>query len=88
MNDLGSRIWVDLILMFGLILNYFKEGLQLTDAHHASERRDLRTGTLEFGLIFESTADPESQLTDPPGHLWRDTWTALSGPLSILNIWA
>ena len=20
--------------------------------------------------------------TNPPGHLWRDTWTALSGPLS------
>ena len=22
------------------------------------------------------------QLTNPPGHLWRDKWTALSGPLS------
>jgi len=21
-------------------------------------------------------------LTNPPGHLWRDKWTALSGPLS------
>ena len=21
-------------------------------------------------------------MTNPPGHLWRDTWTALSGPLS------
>ena len=25
---------------------------------------------------------PESSLTNPPGHLWRDKWTALSGPLS------
>ena len=24
---------------------------------------------------------PESQLTNLPGHLWRDKWTALSGPL-------
>ena len=23
------------------------------------------------------------QLTNLPGHLWRDKWTALSGPLSI-----
>jgi len=22
------------------------------------------------------------RLTNPPGHLWRDKWTALSGPLS------
>ena len=22
------------------------------------------------------------QLTNPPGHLWRDKWTALSGPIS------
>jgi len=22
------------------------------------------------------------ELTNPPGHLWRDKWTALSGPLS------
>ena len=21
-------------------------------------------------------------MTNPPGHLWRDKWTALSGPLS------
>ena len=26
---------------------------------------------------------PESRLTDPRGHLWRDKWTALSGPLSL-----
>jgi hypothetical protein len=25
----------------------------------------------------------ESWSTNPPGHLWRDKWTALSGPLSI-----
>ena len=25
---------------------------------------------------------PESYLTCPLGHLWRDKWTALSGPLS------
>ena len=25
---------------------------------------------------------PESQLTNLPGHSWRDKWTALSGPLS------
>ena len=24
-----------------------------------------------------------SPRTKPPGHLWRDTWTALSGPLSL-----
>ena len=23
------------------------------------------------------------RLTDPPGHLWRDKWTALSGPRSM-----
>ena len=28
---------------------------------------------------------PESWLTDPPGHVWRDKWTALSGPLSQGN---
>jgi len=27
---------------------------------------------------------PESLLTNPPGHLWRDKWTAPSGPLSRL----
>ena len=27
------------------------------------------------------TNRPEFLLTNPPGHLWRDTWTALSGPL-------
>ena len=39
--------------------------------------RVLRTG-------FERvrTADALSESTDPPGHLWRDKWTALSGPLS------
>jgi hypothetical protein len=26
--------------------------------------------------------EAESQLTNPPGHLWRDEWTALSRPLS------
>jgi hypothetical protein len=25
---------------------------------------------------------PESYLTNPPGHVWREKWTALSGPLS------
>ena len=25
---------------------------------------------------------PESELTEHPGYLWRDKWTALSGPLS------
>jgi len=30
----------------------------------------------------ERTVDPESLLTYPPGHLWRDKWTALSGSLS------
>ena len=25
------------------------------------------------------------KVTNLPGHLWRDTWTALSGPLSTLN---
>ena len=26
---------------------------------------------------------PRPWLTNPPGHLWRDKWTALSGPLSL-----
>jgi len=26
-----------------------------------------------------------SQVTNPPGHLWRDKWTALSGPLSQVS---
>ena len=38
----------------------------------------------------EKTADalnrPESQLTDPPGHLWRGKWTALSGRLSQVPV--
>jgi len=25
-------------------------------------------------------------LTTPPGHLWRDKWTALSGPLSVWRL--
>ena len=29
---------------------------------------------------------PKSQLTNPPGHLWRDDWTSLSGPHSTLLI--
>ena len=29
----------------------------------------------------------ESLLTNPPGHLWRDKWTALSGPLSQWRNW-
>ena len=28
------------------------------------------------------STDPESWLTNPPGHLWRDKRTAVSGPLS------
>ena len=28
----------------------------------------------------------ESLLTNPPGHLWRDKWTAPSGPLSVVVI--
>ena len=28
------------------------------------------------------TASLLVELTNPPGHLWRDKWTALSGPLS------
>ena len=29
---------------------------------------------------------PESLLTNSPGHLWRDKWTALSGPLSVSTV--
>ena len=36
-----------------------------------------------WGWLREVSA--ESQLTNPPGHLWRDKWTALSGPLSGLE---
>ena len=25
------------------------------------------------------------ELTNPPGHLWRDKWTALSGPLACCD---
>jgi len=30
---------------------------------------------------------PESKLTHPPGHIWRDKWTALTGPLSYYMIY-
>ena len=30
----------------------------------------------------DSLNRPESKLTTPPGHLWHDQWTILSGPLS------
>ena len=30
----------------------------------------------------EVRQDSSSELTNPPGHLWRDKWTALSRPLS------
>jgi hypothetical protein len=33
-------------------------------------------------LSVDSRMRPESWLTNPPGHFWRDKWTALSGPLS------
>ena len=39
---------------------------------------------LSCGLMVRS---PESHLTNPPGHLWRDKWTAVSGSLSHLK-WA
>ena len=49
---------------------------------------DFVGGKVSFshrGLDTERTADavyrPESSLTNPPGHLWRDKWTALNGPL-------
>ena len=29
---------------------------------------------------FHSTVQ---KLSNPPGHLWRDKWTVLSGPLSV-----
>ena len=29
---------------------------------------------------------PESLLTNPPGHLWRDKWTALSGRLLAAGV--
>ena len=36
-------------------------------------------------LPSEVERTAESQLTNPPGHLWCDKWTALSGPLSQVN---
>ena len=33
-------------------------------------------------LTPERTADAQNRLTNSPGHLWRDKWTALSGPRS------
>ena len=32
-----------------------------------------------------ATGAVEDALTNPPGHLWREKWTALSGPLSHSN---
>jgi len=39
----------------------------------------------EYTLVYEDETQPllQEALTNPPGHLWRDKWTALSGPLSI-----
>ena len=34
---------------------------------------------MEDDLVL-SPNRPESLSTNPPGHLWRDKWTALSGP--------
>ena len=39
----------------------------------ADHRRRLGTFTQTSGILVDQS---------PPGHLWRDTWTALSGPLS------
>ena len=36
---------------------------------------------LEDDYVF-SPNSPESWSTNPPGHPWRDKWTALRGPLS------
>ena len=53
-----------------------------------------RSGVCDVGMMATTLAvawtgafdarlnRPESWLTNPPGHLWRDKWTALSGPLS------
>ena len=37
-------------------------------------------------VLFSSEAVLLIELTNPPGHLWRDKWTALSGPLSVMVI--
>ena len=46
-------------------------------------------GVLTMDVHFEITGSyypygrGQGELTYPPGHLWRDKWTALSGPLSL-----
>jgi len=40
----------------------------------------FRRGSSVRGLQMPSPSRPE--LNHPPGHLWRDKWTALSGPLA------
>ena len=42
---------------------------------------------MRFQISYFHSTGPESWLTNPPGHLWRDKWTALSGPLSGLRVW-
>ena len=36
-----------------------------------------------LALVVRQQNSNLSKLTNPPGHLWRDKWTALSGPLLL-----
>jgi len=47
--------------------------------------RDLRVHGIEFRVRGYSVTQ-SGPLTNPPSHLWRDKWTALSGPLSVTVI--
>ena len=62
---------------------------------------EMKGGSTGVGEGIEGTADalsqtmqvlslnrPESWLTHPPGQLWRDKWTVLSGPFSAGESWA
>ena len=44
--------------------------------------RQARRRLILYGLMSDNWT-ALSKLTNPPGHLWRDKWTALSGLLSM-----
>ena len=57
--------------------------LSLSHPHSLSLGRRGRTEETRRRPSLSTFSDRSSiRLTNPPGHLWRDTWTALSGPLS------
>jgi hypothetical protein len=56
-------------------------GLRASGVRLSHHFLGMESRTMEYGQVL-SLNRPESYLTNPPGHFWRDKWTALGGPFT------